>query len=266
MSNANIPRKPRILFEGCPLCKSRNTAKLRTADCSRHPLYRPVIAPTMTWMHCNDCSHVFTDGYFSPDAAAIIFENTHEHQKPGWAFEQQRMVSARIVAKVAQYIQTGSWLDVGFGNGSLLFTAEEWGFTPIGLDLRRSSVEAMQRLGIEAHCADITAFRGHDSVSVISMADVLEHMPFPQDGLAAAYRLLRPEGVLFVSMPHYNCAAWRLLDASNANPYWGELEHFHNFSQTRLYTLMKDMGFDAINYGVSERYRVCMEVILRRTS
>jgi hypothetical protein len=66
-------------------------------------------------MHCNDCSHVFTDGYFSPDAAAIIFENTHEHQKPGWAFEQQRMVSARIVAKVAQYIQTGSWLDVGFG-------------------------------------------------------------------------------------------------------------------------------------------------------
>jgi predicted SAM-dependent methyltransferase len=91
-------------------------------------------------------------------------------------------------------------------------------------------------------------------------------MPFPQDGLAAAYRLLRPEGVLFVSMPHYNCAAWRLLDASNANPYWGELEHFHNFTQTRLYTLMKDMGFDAINYGVSERYRVCMEVILRRTS
>jgi hypothetical protein len=67
-------------------------------------------------------------------------------------------------------------------------------------------------------------------------------------------------------MPPYNCAVWRLLDASNANPYWGELEHFHNFTQTRLYTLMKDMGFDAINYGVSERYRVCMEVILRRTS
>jgi SAM-dependent methyltransferase len=263
---ANISRKPRILFEGCPLCKSRNTAELRTTDCSRHPLYRPIIAPTMTWMHCNDCSHVFTNGYFSPDAAAIIFETTHEHQKPGWAFEQQRMVSARMVAKVAQHVQTGSWLDVGFGNGSLLFTAEEWGFTPIGLDLRRSSVEVMRQLGIEAHCADVAAFDGHDRFSVISMADVLEHMPFPQDGLAAAHRLLRPEGVLFVSMPSYNCAAWRLLDAINANPYWGELEHFHNFSRTRLYALMKDMGFDAISFGVSERYRVCMEVILRRTS
>jgi len=265
-TNTHVPPQPRILFEGCPLCKSRKTATLRTADCSRHFLYRPVIAPTMTWMCCNDCSHVFTDGYFSPEAAAIIFENTHDNQKPGSAFEQQRMVSARMVESVAQYIKGGSWLDVGFGNGSLLFTAEEWGFTPVRVDLRRSSVEAMQQFGIEADCVDITAVNGSGRFSVISMADVLEHMPFPQDGLAAAQRLLQPEGVLFVSMPNYNCAAWRLLDANNANPYWGELEHFHNFSRTRLYTLMKDMGFEAIHYGVSERYRVCMEVILRRAN
>ena len=149
--NANAFPRPRILFDECPLCKSRNTAMLRKADCSRHALYRPVIAHTMIWMRCNDCSHVFTDGYFSPEVAAIIFENTHDNQKPGWAFEQQRMVSARMVASVARHIKSGSWLDVGFGNGSLLFTAEEWGFSPVGLELRRSSVEAMQRLGIEAY-------------------------------------------------------------------------------------------------------------------
>ena len=239
-------------------------ASLCKADCSRHPLYRPVIAPTMTWIRCNDCSHVFTDGYFSPQAAAIIFENTNEYQKPGAAFEQQRHVSARMVESVARYIKSGSWLDVGFGSGSLLFTAEEWGFTPIGIDLRQSNVEAMRQFGIEANCADITAVDGENRFSVISMADVLEHMPFPQEGLVAARRLLLPDGILFVSMPNYNCAAWRLLDANNANPYWGELEHFHNFSRSRLYTLMKDMGFGAIHYGVSERYRVCMEVILRR--
>ncbi len=260
----NAPSKSRILFEGCPLCKSRNTAVLREADCSRHPLYRPVIAPTITWMRCNDCSHVFTDGYFSSEVAAIIFDKTHDHQKPGSDFERQRGISARMVASVAQYIKSGSWLDVGFGNGSLLFTAEEWGFTPIGIDLRPSSVDAMEQLGIKASCVDITAFEGENRFSVISMADVLEHMPFPRDGLAAARRLLLPEGILFVSMPNYNCAAWRLLDANNANPYWGEIEHFHNFSRSRLYILMKDMGFEAIHYGISERYRICMEVILRR--
>ena len=80
----------------------------------------------------------------------------------------------------------------------MLFTAEEWGFTPIGIDLRPSSVDAMQRLGIEASCVDITACEGENRFSVISMADVLENMPFTRDGLSAERRLLLPEGILFV--------------------------------------------------------------------
>lgn len=147
---------------------------------------------------------------------------------------------------------------------TVLFTAEEWGFTPVGLDLRQSSVDALRQFGMEAHCLDVTSLEGSERFSVISMADVLEHMPFPRDGLAAAYRLLRPGGILFVSMPNYNCAAWRLLDSNNSNPYWGELEHYHNFSRTHLYALMKDMGFEVVRYGISERYRICMEVIARR--
>jgi len=66
------------------------------------------------------------------------------------------------------------------------------------------------------------------------MADVLEHMPYPKPALAAAYRLLRPGGILFVSMPNYGCAAWRLLDALQCQTYWGELEHYQNFSRARL--------------------------------
>jgi hypothetical protein len=70
--------------------------------------------------------------------------------------------------------------------------------------------------------------------------------------------------VLFVSMPNYDCMAWRLLDAGNANPYWGELEHFHNFSRARLSALLSEQGFEPVQYAVSERYRVCMEIIARR--
>ena len=258
------PAKPRILFDACPLCSARDIAPLRTGDCSRHPLYRPVVAAAMNWMRCTPCGHVFTDGYFLPEVSAEIFQRTNAQQQPGAAFEQHRMISARIVERVVRHVADGAWLDVGFGNGSLLFTAQEWGFEPLGLDLRPSSVDALQRLGIEARCADLTALDDTGRYAVISLADVLEHMPFPREGLVAAHRLLRPDGVLFVSMPNYDCAAWRLLDAGNANPYWGELEHFHNFSRARLYALLAEQGFEPVHYGVSERYRVCMEVIARR--
>jgi 2-polyprenyl-3-methyl-5-hydroxy-6-metoxy-1,4-benzoquinol methylase len=195
---------------------------------------------------------------------AEIFQRTNPGQQPGAAFEQNRMVSARIVERVARHAACGAWLDVGFGNGSLLFTAQEWGFRPMGLDLRPASVEALQRLGIDARCAELTTLDEAGAFAVISLADVLEHMPFPKHGLAAAHRLLRPDGVLFVSMPNYDCMAWRLLDASSANPYWGELEHFHNFSRARLSALLIEQGFEPVQYAVSERYRVCMEIIARR--
>lgn len=256
-------RMPRIAFDACPLCGNRNSHTLRTANCAEHRLYHPIVDPTMTWMQCGYCDHVYTDGYFSNEVAQVVFQGRHDHQSPGWNFEQQRMISARIVERVARFANAGVWLDVGFGNGSLLFTAEEWGFTPYGIDLRQQSVAAMQHLGIEAHCVDLTVLKEPQRFSVISMADVLEHMPFPREGLAAAKRLLRPDGVLFVSMPNYNCAAWRLLDRINENPYWAELEHFHNFSRIRLHALLNEMGFEPVHYAISERYRVCMEIVAK---
>jgi 2-polyprenyl-3-methyl-5-hydroxy-6-metoxy-1,4-benzoquinol methylase len=256
--------KYRIPFDACPLCGGQRIKMLCRADCSAHALYNQIIPRVMNWMRCDDCAHVFTDGYFPPDLLATIFQRTHDNQKPGWNFEQQRNVSARMVGNVARYAEGGAWLDVGFGNGSLLFTAEEWGFEPVGLDLRSASVEAMCSLNFEAHCLDVTTFDNPGRFSVVSMADVLEHMPFPKDGLAAAHRLLASHGILFVSMPNYNCAVWRLLDTVKANPYWAELEHYHNFSRARLYALLKECSFEPLHYTISERYRVCMEVIARR--
>jgi hypothetical protein len=58
----------------------------------------------------------------------------------------------------------------------------------------------------------------------------------------------------------YNMVWW-LLDANGVNPYWGEIEYYHNFSRKRLYALLEEHGFRPAEYHVSERYRVCMEVI-----
>ncbi|MEJ0092922.1 MAG: hypothetical protein WDN46_05705 [Methylocella sp.] len=61
--------------------------------------------------------------------------------------ERQRPISACMVERVARHASGGSWLDVDFGNGSLLFAAEEWGFVPVGLDLRGDNVETLKTLG-----------------------------------------------------------------------------------------------------------------------
>ncbi|MFJ1565232.1 hypothetical protein [Streptomyces erythrochromogenes] len=75
-------------------------------------------------------------GVSTARVAVLLFSETNPNQQPGVGFEQNRYTSARIVERVARPVPDGRWLDVGFGNGSLLFTAEVWDFEPHGLDLR----------------------------------------------------------------------------------------------------------------------------------
>ncbi len=216
-------------------------------------------------MRCADCGHVFTSGYFNDAALRILFGHTQEQQTVGHDFERHRHVSARMIGRVAHYQPDGAWLDVGFGNGSLILTAAEWGYRAVGIDLRSANVAALRGLGCEAHELSVEALEGEATYSVISMADVLEHMPYPETAVAAAARLLSADGVIFISLPAYASPIWRLLDSSGANPYWSELEHYHNFSRARLCDLLAGHGFQLLEYGVSERYRACMELIFRRT-
>jgi len=156
----------------------------------------------------------------------------------------------------------GTWLDVGFGDGSLLAAAQEFGFRPFGLDLREEAVKRLAHQGIEAQLGQLHESPISDA-AVISLADVLEHVPFPADLLASARQRLRFDGILFVSCPNMASVAWRTLTQLHVNPYWMELEHFHNFTRLRLTQLLEQCGFRIVQFGFSERYRLGMELIAR---
>lgn len=255
----------RTPYEGCPLCGGREVKSTLVADCSKHPRYKPVISPVMTWLECAACEHVYTDGYHTKEALEIIYGSTPpDSQKVGFDPAKHRLFSARMIEKVLPHTAEGHWLDIGFGNGSLLLTAEEYGFLPVGIDLRKDNVEALRDLGVEAHSIDLAEFIQPSRFRVVSMCDVLEHMPYPGASLKLVHALLDSNGMLFLSMPNMDSFLWRILNTSHVNPYWSELEHYHNFGKQRLYRLLRDHGFEPIRYGISERYRVCMEIIAQK--
>ncbi len=265
MSQASVgARGARVPYQRCPICNSLEIRHDREDGCTSHPLYRVPLPPTIRWSACAACGHSFTEGTWSEWALGLIFSRANPNQWPGAYAERERLTWAPVVAKVAALRPTGRWLDVGVGNGSLLFTAQEWGFDPFGLDLRPSVVDAMHALGIETRCAALTDLPLSERFDVISLFDVLEHMPYPVEALRHAHGLLREAGLLIASMPNRDCVVWRLLDKERANPYWGEIEHYHNFGRQQLCGLMEDAGFEVASYGVSTRYRVCMEIIARK--
>ena len=256
--------KPRHLYKQCPLCKSLNFKPNIRADCRSHPLYNSALPGVINWLRCDACGHGFTDGYFTEEAINILFGKANDQQLPNFDnLEKFRPLSARIIEKVSSVIggRKGKWLDVGFGNGALMTTCEEYGFESVGIDLRQTAVNMMKQLGYNAYRVDFNDYEQFDAFTVISMADVLEHMPYPKEALSHAYSLLISGGALFLSCPNADSVLWKVSTKENKNPYWLELEHYHNFGRNRLYSLLAELGFKPLNYSVSERYRIGMEVI-----
>jgi SAM-dependent methyltransferase len=262
------PVDARIPYEACPLCDCREMDEVHTAVCTLHPLYKSALPPTQRWLRCRACEHVFVDGYFTEEALRILFSDAMPAQTAGYEVESTRYVSARMVESVASLRpgREGRWLDVGFGNGSLLTTAAEFGWDVIGLDLRAENVRLIRELGFEAHAVELCQFDPPEPLDVISMADVLEHMAFPRAALEHSHRILRDDGLLFLSMPNSDCFLWALLTRNGVNPYWAEIEHYHNFGRRRLYRLLEQCGFAPLRYGVSQRYRACMEIIAQKVA
>ncbi|MBF0097194.1 MAG: class I SAM-dependent methyltransferase [Magnetococcales bacterium] len=256
----------RILYTACPLCNLASPHPvLRGIQHQRAfvPQASPFLPPTMTWLCCRGCGHVFTDGYHQPIVQQIVFR--FEQLEPVVDIkylEAMHILAGDRVNQVGQYRSSGRWLDVGFGNGALLHAARECGYEPTGIDLQRKRVVELQQQGIEAHCCRLDELALPDGqCAVVSMTDVLEHIPFPTRYLLAAHRLLQEDGVLLLSLPNRESRIWQLLDAQNNNPFWHQIDHYHNFGRTRLYQLLQEYGFQPLNCRISQRTRMGIEVV-----
>ena len=145
----------RIRYTACPLCQSTDIRALATVNCTGHAMWREPLEPYISWVECGSCDHVFTEGYFTEAALDhIARQHPRYMQVVGNDIEYHRNISAKMVQRVVEALGLPDdrlWLDIGFGNGSLLMTAKEFGFEVFGIDLRKKNVEDLQELGIPAH-------------------------------------------------------------------------------------------------------------------
>lgn len=253
----------------CPLCRSTAFDQLVTAPCTQHPLYQDVFPVQLVWMGCQSCGHIFTDTYYTQTGLDLLFSRYNEDQVSGGDIHLQRKIWAPVVDRVLQFLPSREavwkrdvfWMDIGCGDGSLVYLAHEYGFKSFGVDTRAEAIQGIKSLGYQGFVGDLNNIEIDHPVDVISLADVLEHVSFPVAALNRVHNLLKPDGLLFISCPNLDCVSWRVLDKEGANPYWSELEHHHNFSRASLTFLLQSCGFEAMSYGVSTRYKACMELI-----
>lgn len=118
----------------------------------------------------------------------------------------------RVVASFEPWRRCNRWLDVGCGAGALMAAARRRRWDVIGTEVAAGAAEAVRAQGFEVRTGELERLGlpagGFD---VISMVEVVEHVPDPRALLDAAGTLLRPEGAIYITTPHARGVSARLL-------------------------------------------------------
>jgi 2-polyprenyl-3-methyl-5-hydroxy-6-metoxy-1,4-benzoquinol methylase len=156
----------------------------------------------------------------------------------------------------------GNLLDIGAGTGDFLVEAKKSGWAITGVEPSAKAKGIAQAKGV--NFSDNLDAIANQSLDVITMWHVLEHVPDVEKQIADLKRILKPDGVLIVAVPNY-----KSYDAQHYGAYWAAYDvprHLWHFSKTSIEKLffaqqmelvkVLPMKFDSFYVSLlSEKYK-----------
>ena len=136
-------------------------------------------------------------------------------------------------------------LDIGCGEGFFLFNATKAGYTTKGIEISRDAAEYAGRefgLDVEAKPFEDLQFP-ENYFDVITLWQVLEHVPYPLIVLKEVHRILKPDGLLATSTPDIESILAKIFRRK-----WWNLRrlHINQFTTRTLTDMLKRAGFNNI--------------------
>jgi SAM-dependent methyltransferase len=136
----------------------------------------------------------------------------------------------------------GLVVDVGCGRGDLGVAFMRHGWQVLGIEPSASACVVARSRGIDARVGTLESVGLEDeSADAVIMNHSLEHLPDPLGALAHVHRLLRPGGLLVISLPNFAC--WQRKRFRSA---WFHLDlprHRMHFASRSLELALSNAGF-----------------------
>jgi len=204
---------------------------------------------------CKNCGLVFVDP--QPEKEEIEqFYKTHQNfylERYNRKKISKLKRSEKDIKRIQKFLKSKcnfskiSLLDIGCGCGFLLKSASDIGWDVCGIDISESEVKyAKTQFGVNAKVAHFPEEVNlpHYFFNVITMFDLIEHLPNPFKGLKKCFHLLYPGGFLVIGTPNI-----QHFKAKRLKEKWLDLkppEHLFYFSFSTLKSLCEKAGFKYI--------------------
>lgn len=196
---------------------------------------------------CSQCGLGMTSPF--PSSEELLRNNTDTYQVEQ-RIQIYRSRQPLFERRYRQYIERikcyqdgGHLLDVGSNIGLFLKVARDEGFAVTGVELNRDcAAYGKEHFGLEIHSETLELINfPAESFEVVTLFDVLEHVPDLHLFLQEVRRVLKPGGLLVVQSPNLGS-----LMATVTRSQWGWLtppDHLYHFTPSTLERLLRDTGF-----------------------
>ena len=135
-------------------------------------------------------------------------------------------------------------LDVGCATGILLYEAQKIGWIVAGIEATQTYFEFCKSKGLNITLGFFPEDMPKQKYDVITLLDVLEHMPDPLNFLSKTKNYLNPGGMLVVQVPNLNSLLVEIEGKENNNFCYG---HWSFFTYKSLNMIMERNGFQLLH-------------------
>lgn len=201
-----------------------------------------------------------------PDAAALEAQYREAYYRDAKPDYLARAAADQAWARLAQvdrlelcaaHLPQGrrALIDIGAGPGFFLRTARDLGWTVLGVEPSAQAAAHARALGLEIREGffgpELSA--GLPASDLVHLHHVLEHVPDPAAILRLARGLLRPDGLICVTVPNdYNALQQALREAEGYAPWWlAPPHHLNYFDFDALARLLRRTGFTPLETTTS---------------
>jgi 2-polyprenyl-3-methyl-5-hydroxy-6-metoxy-1,4-benzoquinol methylase len=231
----------------CPVCNAQEFKKF--INCIDYT----VSQDTFTIVECVKCKFHFTNPIPVVEEIGNYYKSesyvSHSSTNKGLInkiYQRVRTYTLKQKVKLISKHSSGkNHLDIGAGTGHFINATTLSGFNSIGLE----PDEDARKLATDTHKVNIQPLENlykldDNSIDVITMWHVLEHVYDLQKDLKQIQKVLKEDGVMVVAVPNMNS-----YDAKHYKEYWAAYDlpiHLYHFTPNDINRLFENVNMEVV--------------------
>jgi len=237
-------------YAKCNLCRSDDYVVLYPCSITDEPLRPEEITVAYDRkeycriVRCKKCGLVYANPRDSLEGLRDAYRRLGEEEYLEES-ESRSITFSKDLHFIERYCKGGNLLDVGCSVGLFLRLAKENHWNTYGVEISEiNSRYARDILGLDVTTGTIhDANYGDDFFDVITLWDVIEHVPDPMSVLMKLNRIQKPGGYLFLSTPDVGSFLSRIL---GSRWMWLIRTHIFYFSRKTIRQMLEKAGYQVV--------------------